>query len=61
MSGRRTDRDALLSLVERAAAELVVDPSLKANEIHRRIGGRRGDVLRAVKALTSVMADRRSG
>jgi hypothetical protein len=59
VSGRpRNDR---LVLIERVAGELAADPTLSANQICRNIGGRRGDVLRAVKLLKSLGRSRRSG
>ncbi len=47
----RSDR---LVLVERVAELLAVEPELNASAVHRRIGGRRTDVLRVVKALRVV-------
>lgn len=44
-------RVEIVEHVEAIARELDADPTLTANEIIRRIGGRRRDVLRLVKAI----------
>lgn len=46
--------------------ELKVDPDIRANEVARRLGGRRQDVLRLVRAIreaqsSAVDADRQIG
>lgn len=48
MSRPRSDR---LELVERIALVLAADPGASANAVHRRVGGRRTDVLRVVRAV----------
>jgi hypothetical protein len=54
VSRPRTDP---LKIFERAAAALFDAPDASANEIYRQIGGRRCDVLRAVRAIRAVMPD----
>lgn len=56
MSRPRTDP---LEVLARAAAALRDAPDSSANEICRQIGGRRCDVLAAVKALRAVMPEER--
>ena len=57
----RTDRQELLELVERVAGHLTAYPDVPANEIVRREGGRRRDVLRLVKAIRGAMDASRTG
>jgi hypothetical protein len=49
-----------LSLVEQVIALRLQEPDLSANEIQRRVGARRSDVLRAVKILRGVAQSDRS-
>jgi hypothetical protein len=42
-------------LSKRDAFVLTDEPELTANAVHRQIGGRRRDVLRAVRVLRGVM------
>jgi hypothetical protein len=51
VSRPRTDR---LELVERVAQVLRAEPDATANTVHGRVGGRRHDVLRAVRVLRAV-------
>jgi hypothetical protein len=48
MSRPRADQ---LALVERVALALRDDPGATANAVYQRVGGRRRDVLRAVRAI----------
>jgi hypothetical protein len=41
-----------LALGEQVALVLRDDPDVSANAVHRRVGGRRSDVLRAVRAIS---------
>ena len=61
MSGRRIDRPAMLAMFKRVADEVAADPDLGANEIFRRVGGRRNDVLRAISIIKAFDMARRSG
>jgi hypothetical protein len=51
---RGRPRSDTLGLVERVAACLLEDPERSANEVHLEVGGRRNDVLRAVKIVRRV-------
>jgi hypothetical protein len=53
VSRPRADR---LELVERAASILRDTPDATANAIYRELGGRRSDVLRAVRAIRAAIA-----
>ena len=52
----RRSRLDVINLTEAIGRALEADPSLKANEIYRRFGGRRRDVLRLVEAIKGPMS-----